>query len=148
MTTGDRAAVGGLWLNRVTLELRSVPAVGGTLPGAEGDWRRVPGWLVALLAPLVGGAMLLLLPVAGAAAAALGLAQKVLAGSRRIALDLSHQLATPPVAGEAHLTGQPEPGHGSGPAGCGPEAGADPEALGELEEEIRARQASGEKPAS
>jgi hypothetical protein len=105
---------------------------------------RVPVWLTVLLAPLVGGAALLLLPVAGGAVVAVGLAQKALAGGRRLATELSHALATRPAVGRSHLTGPAPgaPGQAPGSSDAGDPGG---DGLDEVEAAVRARQAEDRK---
>jgi hypothetical protein len=133
---GDRKVGSGLWWNSRTLELRSVPAEGGTLPDTGDDWHRVPAWWWAPLAPLLGAAFLVVLPVAGAALVSASVAERAFAGGRRIAFDLSHLLALPHLTGEAHLTGGAER-----PADEGADEAKVAEEPDELEEEIAARRA-------
>lgn len=135
-TSRDRRFEGGLWWSGGTMRLRSVPEEGGPLPEAGAPWRRVPGWLLLPMAPVVGGAFVVALPVVGAVLVARALARAALSGGRRAAGDLAATVAAPaPRPGEAHLTGSP----GEGPAapGAGPASPADP--LEEVEAAARAR---------
>jgi hypothetical protein len=104
----------------------------------------VPGWLLLPLAPVVGGAFVVALPLAGAFLVAQAVARRVLAGGGQAARDLAATVAAPaPRPGEAHLTGQP------GPEAVAPEpmaaAPAAPTPLDAVEAEVQARQASAAK---
>lgn len=133
-TVSERRVEGGLWWNGGTWTIRSVPERGGTLPETGAPWRRVPGWLLFPLAPVVGGAFLVALPLVGAFLVAQAVARRALAGGGRAARELAATVANPsPRPGEAHLTGAP----GAQPA---PPAGAEP--LDEVEAEVRVRKAA------
>ncbi len=147
-TARQQQVGGGLWWNGGTLTLRSVPAEGGALPVGETPWRRVPGWLLFPLAPVIGGAFVVALPVVGAVMVAQAIARVAVSGGAHAARDLARTVAAPaPRPGEAHLTGQPPAGApgdlptdeaapNQGRDGAEAPAGED---LGEVEAEVAAR---------
>lgn len=135
-TVSERAVQGGLWWNGGTWSLRSVPEEGGTLPETGAPWRRVPGWLLLPLAPVVGGAFVVALPVVGAIMVARAVARAAVAGGGKAARDLAASVATPAARpGEAHLTGAP----GEATPKEAPPGGHEP--LDEVDAEVRARRA-------
>jgi hypothetical protein len=136
-TASERKVEGGLWWNGGTWTLRSVPVEGGTLPETGAPWRRVPGWLLFPLAPVVGGAFVVALPVVGAVLVAQAVVKAALAGGGRAARDLAATVAAPATRpGEAHLTGAPgeEQPREAAPAGPRPD-----EPLDEVDAEVQAR---------
>jgi len=134
----ERKVEGGLWWNGGTWTIRSVPADGGTLPETGAPWRRVPGWLLLPLAPVVGGAFVVALPVVGAFMVVEALAKAVVGHGGRAARDLAATVAAPaPRPGEAHLTG--DAGEAKAPGAVPPDEAAPNGGLDEVEAEIRAR---------
>lgn len=134
---------GGLWWNGDTLTLRSVPEEGGALPVTAAPWRRVPGWLLLPLAPVIGGAFVVALPVVGAVMVAQAVARVVASGGGQAVRDLAHTVAAPAARpGEAHLAGAPDD---LPPGEAAPNQGADDaeapagEGLDEAEAEVAAR---------
>ncbi len=137
-TEGEHRVEGGLWWNAGTWTVRSVPVQGGTLPETGAPWRRVPGWLLFPLAPVVGGAFVVALPLVGAFLVVQEVARRVLAGGGRAARDLAATVAAPsPRTGEAHLTGAP---------GAEPTTPAGAEPLDEVEADVRGRKAQEQPP--
>lgn len=107
-TARQQQVGGGLWWNGDTFTLRSVPEEGGSLPVSAAPWRRIPGWLLLPLAPVIGGAFVVALPVVGAVMVAQAIARVAVSGGGQAARDLARTVAAPaPSPGEAHLTGQP-----------------------------------------
>jgi len=142
-TAKERKVGSGLWWNGGTFSLRSVGEEGGTLPETGAPWRRVPGWLLLPLAPVLGGAFVVALPFVGAFMVAQAVARRAVAGGGQAARDLAATVATPAARpGEAHLTGAPGEPPAGPPAGppAAPAAPLQGEPLDEVEEEIRARQ--------
>jgi hypothetical protein len=137
-TSGGQRYDGGLWWSGGTWTLRSVPGDGGALPESGAPWRRVPGWLLLPLAPVVGGAFVVALPVVGALLVAKAAAKAALAGGRRAGRDLVASAAAPVARpGEAHLTGDgPAPGAAED---LPPDEAAPNQGLDEVEAEVQAR---------
>lgn len=147
-TVSDRRVEGGLWWNGGTWTIRSVPEAGGTLPETGAPWRRVPGWLLFPLAPVVGGAFVVALPLLGAYLVAEALTRAAVGRGGRAARDLAATVAAPaPRPGEAHLggpagAGSPEP---LPPDEAAPNQGLDEveasasKELDEVEAEVEAR---------
>lgn len=141
-TTGERRVGSGIWWNGGTWTLRAVPAEGSTLPDTGAPWRRLPGWALVPLAPVVGGAFVVALPVVGVVFLVQALARRLLAGGGAAARHLAATVATPAARpGEAHLTGAP----GEAPPGDRPTPEPPPgeTPLDEVEAEVRARKAKG-----
>lgn len=143
-TAKERRVDGGLWWNGGTWTIRSVPAEGGTLPEGDAPWRRVPGWLLLPLAPVVGGAFVVALPVVGAFMVVEALAKLAAGQGGRAARDLATTVAAPVARpGEAHLTGEAgEAGEADQPRAPGavpPDEAAPNGGLDEVEAEVRAR---------
>lgn len=131
-TESGRQVPGGWYWSPERFELRTVPPEGGALPGDGARWRRVPGWLLLSAAPVVGGLLVIGLPVYGAALVVRGLTVKTLQGATRAARALATSLSTSPATGEAHL--------GGGPPGAPVEADQ-AKALDEVDAEIASRKA-------
>ena len=107
---------------------------GESLKGGAGDrWVRVPLPLAVAAAPVLGGLFVVVLPVLGLAAVALGLARKLSGGVKDGAADLAANLVSGPVPGAAHLTGKAgKPAETPAAAG----AAKDPAALQDLARKI------------
>lgn len=137
-TSGERRYEGGLWWSSGTWTLRSVPETGGALPEAGDPWRRVPGWVLLPLAPVIGGAFVVALPVVGTLLVVQAVAKAALAGGRRAGRDLAATVAAPAAQpGEAHLTGtEPAPG---APEDLPADEAAPNQGLDEVEAEVQAR---------
>jgi hypothetical protein len=135
---GEHRVEGGLWWNGGTWTIRSVPEEGGTLPETGPPWRRVPGWLLLPLAPVVGGAFVVALPLVGAFMVVEALAKVAVGRGSQAAQGLAATVAAPALRpGEAHLTGQaPVPeAHAEPPPGEAAPNGP----LDEVEAEVKAR---------
>jgi hypothetical protein len=137
VTAQQREVAGGLWWNGGTWTLRSVPGSGGSLPETGAPWRRVPGWVLFPLAPVVGGVFVVTLPVVGALLLAQAIGRRLLAGGSQAARDLATTMATPSSSpGQAHLAGTAgeQPPRPPGAADATPPAEAP---LDEVEAEVR-----------
>jgi hypothetical protein len=144
-TSGERRFEGGLWWNGGTWTIRSVPEEGGALPETGVAWRRIPCWLLLPLAPVVGGAFLVALPLVGTLLLAQAVAKAALAGGRRAGRDLVATVAAPVARpGEAHLTGdEPAP---RAPEDLPSDEAAPNEGLDEVEEEVQVRRPPSDRP--
>lgn len=145
-TTREQRVGGGLWWNGGTWTIRSVPPEGGALPDTGTPWRRVPGWLMVPLAPVVGGLFVVVLPVVAAVMVVQAVARAAASGGGQAARDLAATVAASPARpGEAHLAGragEPAAPTGPGAAAAGPEAGAAAsprEPIDEVDAEVQAR---------
>jgi hypothetical protein len=142
-TAQQPAVASGLWWNGGTWTLRSVPPPGGSLPETGTPWRRVPGWVLFPLAPVVGGVFVVALPVVGALLVAQAIGRRLLAGGGLAARHLATAVIAPgPSPGLSHLAGSP----GEPPPPATEAAGAAPPAvapLDELEAEVRRARAPG-----
>jgi len=137
VSAGERVEA-GYYFSTQTWRLHPVARSGERLPGAPGEgFLAVPVWGAFLLAPVLGAAFLVFLPVIGfclTAVAAIGPARR-----------LGHRLATGFAAtvepgwepGHAHLTGKRSAG-----AGARQVTRHEPDALEELEREISALRAA------
>ena len=140
-TTREHEVEGGFWWSGDTWTLRSVQDGGGALPETGAPWLRVPGWVVFPLAPVVGAAFVVALPLVGAFLLAQAAAKQLFAGGRQAARELAATVAArAPRTGQAHLTGGAETRASAPAPPAGPEA-ADP--VDELKSEVERARARG-----
>ena len=84
MFTAGSMVKGGFYFNRDQWDLVAVGGGEGPLPGAEGErYRRVPAWAALMLAPLLGGLFVMVLPFTGFALLARYAGRRLLRAVRR-----------------------------------------------------------------
>jgi hypothetical protein len=135
---GGTQAPGGIYWNG-RLAVVTVPAEGGNLPGGSGErYRSVPWALALLVAPVLGGLYVVLLPFVGLGMLAVHAARRIAGGARQGARELAATVTPGWRPGEAHLTGR----RGApGPEGEVAAGGAGEEALRDVADEIAHRRA-------
>jgi hypothetical protein len=137
---GGTQAPGGIYWNARRLTMVSVPAEGGALPGDAGDRYRSVHWAVALLvAPVLGGLYVVILPFIGFGMLAAYAWRRAAGGARQGASELAATMAPGWRPGEAHLTGRPGAPAAEGEVAAG---GAGEEALRHVADEIAHRRAA------
>lgn len=98
----------GYYLDASKLAFANVEKDGGTLPGgAEARWTRVPVALVVAAAPVLGGLLVVTLPLVGFGVAAYAIGRKLSSRARAGAQEIAATVAPGWAPGEAHLTGEP-----------------------------------------
>jgi hypothetical protein len=134
---GGTKAPGGYYWNVRRLVLTQVPEEGGILPGGASEHYRGISWVAALvLAPILGGLFVVLLPFVGFAMLGHYAWRRIVGGARESARDLAATVTPGWRPGEAHLTGRPGVPPPEGEVAAG---GAGEEALREVSDEIAAR---------
>ena len=114
--------------------LTPIASDGEALPGAgEERFLKVPLLAAFALAPIMGAAFLMFLPLIGFYLAAAALARPVARLFRRSATEVAATMSPPWVPGEAHLAGKP-----SDEAAASGQAAPD-EHLDQLQEDIAAK---------
>lgn len=122
--------------------LTPVASDGALLPGAsEERYLKVPLVAAFALAPLMGAAFLMFLPLIGFYLAAGAVVRPVARLFQRSATEVAATMSPPWVPGEAHLAGKPpEEGSAAGDASGAPAGEAPRDAhLDELQKDIEAR---------
>ncbi len=138
---GGSSVPGGYYWNPRRGSVTPVREDGGKLPGTPADrYVRVNGFLALLLAPIVGGLYVVLLPFIGLAMLARGAFRKLTGSAREGARDLAATVAPGWRPGEVHMTGRAlDPKRAELPAG-----GAGEKALEDVAAEV-ARKRAGEE---
>jgi hypothetical protein len=138
--SGGSSVPGGYYWNPGAWSVTPVQKDGGRLPGPSSDRYLRIHWLVAiLLAPLLGGLLVVFLPFIGFAMFFQWVFLKVTGSARQGARDLAATVTPGWRPGEAHLTGRARDGkHENLPAG-----GAGDRALEDVAAEV-ARKRTGD----
>ncbi len=129
------AVLSGYYLDAASWHVAPVAHDGDRLPAGRGRWMRVPTALAVTLAPVLGAAFVVFLPVIGIVVTLHAIASMVAGVFHRSATDLAATVTPGWHPGEAHFTGRP---HANArverwlPTRSG-------DALDALEEEIRRR---------
>ena len=123
----------GYYLDAASWHLAPIANDGDRLPAGRGRWMRVPTPLAVALAPVLGAAFVVFLPVIGILVTLQAMASAMASSFHRSATDSAATVTPGWQTGEAHFTGR----HGGGRGGA---SGFErPDALDLLEAEIRRR---------
>lgn len=139
---GGSSVPGGYYWNPRRGSVTTVREDGERLPGTASDrYVRVNGFLALLLAPIVGGLYVVLLPFIGFAMLARWAFRKLTGSAREGARDLAATVAPGWRPGEVHMTGTAvDPKRGELPAG-----GAGEKALEDVAAEVARKRADEER---
>ena len=127
------AVLSGYYLDAASWHVAPVAHDGDRLPAGRGRWMRVPTALAVTLAPVLGAAFVVFLPVIGILVTLQAIASAMASACHRSATDLAATVTPGWQPGEAHFAGR----HGT--AHADRFAPTTEDALDALEAEIRRR---------